>query len=472
MDLDPTKQFLLVKAVEEADRDGEVIPIDDRVLADDDGDLTGQLLERSSGIYATLSRKHPLQTSTAMALTSSSAWANVAIVVVAFLFGLATKQLGPERRINVLAFPLLGILAWNLLVYAAALVGTIFRKWPSPVSRALAGLVRSITDRGLRRLDGGGDNVLATGLSRYVSRWYELTADAKVGRLRAALHLAAAALAIGVIAGMYLNGFAYQYLAAWESTFLSADGVRSMFSTLFAPASAISGIAVAEIAEIRAMELKAGEEGMPAADWIHLFAITVGLFVFLPRLGMAWWEARRAARVGRIDFRAGSLSYIEKLMKTREGGNLVARLFPHRMELGSKDRDHLRALAHQMWGGQLWVEFEDPIGYGEEEAQFEGADYQVLVLNFSATPEDESQGRLVRRFRAQLGGAGLVLLSVAPFRERFGGLAEFDRRLGERRDAWEAVLGRAGVGFALDDGDADETRSTAAKVMLDSSPDA
>ena len=120
-----------------------------------------------------------------------------------------------------------------------------------------------------------------------------------------------------------------------------------------------------------------------------------------------------------------------------------------------------------MWGGQLWVEFADPISYGDEDdAQFDQADYQVLVLNFSATPEEESQGRLVRRFWDQLRGVGLVLLEAAPFRERFGELGEFERRLAERRAAWDGILGKAGVRFAVLDGDLDETRIVAEDVLL------
>ena len=216
------------------------------------------------------------------------------------------------------------------------------------------------------------------------------------------------------------------------------------------------------------MELKSGDEGVPAANWIHLFAITVALLVVLPRLCLAFVSHKKAAKLtAGIDHREVAADYIASLLKTREGGNLVARIVPHRMELGSKERDRLRAFAHRLWGGQLWVEFSDPISYGDEdEAEFEAADYQVLVLNFSATPEEESQGRLVRRFLDQLKGTGLVLVEAAPFRERFGDLGEFDRRMAERRSAWDGILGKSGIGFAVLDGDLEETRITAEEVLL------
>ncbi len=470
MESDATKQFLLVRSVEEADREGSVIPLDERGFQDSGAETSdGQMLEeRTRRLFAGLADRFPNPVRSAMTATSSHGWIKIALILGAFLLGLATKQLGPERRVNVLAFPLFGLLAWNLVVFAATLFGGLFLRRSAPGGPALRGLVDRSAERVVRRIEGATDQTLASGLSRFVSLWYELTAKARIASARSALHLGAAALSIGVIAGMYWNGLAYQYLAAWESTFLAPEGVHALFANLFTPASAISGIPVPEMEQIRAMELKAGDEGVPAASWIHLFAITVGLFVVLPRLLLALVARRQAAGLeAAIDPQSVAGDYIAKLLKTREGGNLMARIIPHRMELGSKERDRLRAFAHQLWGGQLWVEFADPIAYGDEdEACFEKADYQMLVLNLSATPEDESQGRLVRRFRAQLAGDGLVLLEGAPFRERFGGLGEFDRRLGERVEAWQAVLGRAGVAFALYDGDADAARSAAGEAMM------
>jgi len=466
MEFDDTKKFLLVRAVEEADREGGVIPLDDRSVREGEGDDPNKLLDRADRLFGNLEAAHPRQVGAAVSATASHSWVKIVIILVAFAVGIATKQLGPEKRVNVLAFPLLGVLAWNALVYLFAIGGAFFHK--AKGSALLGGVVSKFAERAMRRIESKGDRELESGLSRFVGAWYQLTASARVCSLRSSLHLGAAALSVGVVAGMYWNGLAFQYLAAWESTFLGPDGVHGLFAALFAPASAISGIPLPGIEEIRAMELKTGDEGVSAAPWIHLFAITVGMFVVVPRLLMAWRFHRKSrAQEAAIDFREVAPEYIDRLLRTREGGNLIARLFPHRMELGSKERDRLRALVHQIWGGKLVVEFEDPILYGDEdEAQFEAGDYQLLVLNFSATPEEESQGRLVKRFRDQLSRTGLVILDAQPFRERFGGLGEFERRKEERRSAWESILGRSGVGFAIFDGSADETRLAASDVML------
>ena len=37
------------------------------------------------------------------------------------------RELGPERKINLLSFPLIGIIAWNLLVYLGEIL-ILFRK--------------------------------------------------------------------------------------------------------------------------------------------------------------------------------------------------------------------------------------------------------------------------------------------------------------------------------------------------------
>ena len=62
-----------------------------------------------------------------------------AIVAAALLLGLATNALGPERRINLLAVPLLGLLAWNLATYAvtalAALLRSVRRDGDAPVAQ-------------------------------------------------------------------------------------------------------------------------------------------------------------------------------------------------------------------------------------------------------------------------------------------------------------------------------------------------
>ena len=64
------------------------------------------------------------------------------------------------------------------------------------------------------------------------------------------LHLAAAATALGVIAGLHTRGLAFEYRASWESTFLGAEQVDALLSVTLAPGSWLTGIPVPDVAAI------------------------------------------------------------------------------------------------------------------------------------------------------------------------------------------------------------------------------
>src|SRR4029079_6158167 len=77
------------------------------------------------------------------AVLAASRWpesAAIGVVLLAALLGVATDAVGSSGRINLLAPPLLGLLAWNLGVYAV-LAGSALRGGagePGPLRRALA----------------------------------------------------------------------------------------------------------------------------------------------------------------------------------------------------------------------------------------------------------------------------------------------------------------------------------------------
>ena len=51
-------------------------------------------------------------------------WANWAVPLAALVLGFLSHRLDGER-LNILAFPLLGMLAWNLLVYVWLAIGAV-----------------------------------------------------------------------------------------------------------------------------------------------------------------------------------------------------------------------------------------------------------------------------------------------------------------------------------------------------------
>jgi hypothetical protein len=202
-----------------------------------------------------------------------AAWGLLAMVC-GFGLGVAIDQLGPPQRVNLLAPAVWAVVAWNFLVYLALVL-------PSPVPGIRAGLARWV--------QGGSDEIHTL--------WARHAAPLTLSRLALLLHLAAAALALGLIAGLYLRGLVLDYRAGWQSTFLDAPTVQTLLDALLAPARALTGIAVPDVAPLQL--LPGADAKASAAPWIHLLAATLMLAVVLPRLLLAVVAGSRAAGLAR-----------------------------------------------------------------------------------------------------------------------------------------------------------------------------
>jgi Protein of unknown function (DUF2868)/Domain of unknown function (DUF3482) len=215
------------------------------------------------------------------------AWVWLAIVL-GLAAGLLADQLGAPQRVNLLAPAVWAVVGWNLLVYLGLLL-------PLPK----LGLRDALARLGL----GGDEGVPAL--------WAQHAGPLMGQRAALVLHAAAAALALGLMAGLYLRGLVLDYRAGWQSTFLNAEQVQQALSLLLAPAGLVTGIAVPDVVPLRVGP--GGEATASAAPWIHLYAATLGLFVALPRALLAW-RAGAAARHGARHFRLPlSAPYFEAL---------------------------------------------------------------------------------------------------------------------------------------------------------------
>ena len=200
------------------------------------------------------------------------AWVLLALVL-GFTAGLLADQLGAPQRVNLLAPAVWVVVAWNLLVYVSLGLSAVV---PLPGTGLRAALAR---------LAHRGDGVAAL--------WARHAEPLSLRRLALVLHAAAAALALGLMAGLYLRGLVLDYRAGWQSTFLDAAQVQSLLGGLLAPASLLTGITLPDVAPLRV-----GPDGVAqasAAPWIHLYAATLGLFVLLPRSLLALRAAGAAA---------------------------------------------------------------------------------------------------------------------------------------------------------------------------------
>ena len=372
-------------------------------------------------------------------------------LLLAFAAGLVVDHVGSAQRINLLAPPVWALIVWNLAVYAALLL----RRWLAPRSvgalrRELSGWVTHwVSRRRARR--AGADGSSAPAWQAFGADWAATSAPLQGARAALVLHLAAAALALGLLAGLYLRGLVLDYRVGWQSTFLDAATVQSLLSTLLAPASALSGIAVPDVAGIEALRLApgavSGSAAAPAAAWIHLYALQLLLLVLLPRLALALWAAHRVRALRRDLPLPLHEPYFARLLRQQRGGHARLRVWPHARVPDAQASVALRALLRRVCGDDMSLHIEPAVAYGAEDevaAPPDDGALRVVLCDLGATPEPESQGRLLRAL-----GQPLLLLDEAAFVRRFGAGSP---RLAQRREAWSALadsLGCAVVGVDL-----------------------
>lgn len=378
-------------------------------------------------------------------------WTAWALVLAAFALGAASDAIGARHRVNVLAPPLLGLLAWNLAVYAAIAVRAPFslaRRKPSrhgPVARLVA---RAARIAGARATAGAE----ASPLARFALDWARASAKLDAARVARVLHAGAIAFALGALCGMYVRGLGLEFRAGWESTFLDAPAVQALLTLVLGPASTLTGIALPDAARLEAMRFPASA-GEPAAGWIHLYAVTVGLVVLLPRLVLAIAGGLREHRLAARFPLSLDDAYFASLVRAHRGEAATVVAIAHAQAPSPQAVLGLRAMLAAVLGARTALTVTRPVGYGDEESTASaltqaaaGGQAPTLVVALfasTATPEAQAQGTFVDTLSAALpaGATLLALVDESAFVARFGsadpGAA---RRRQERCSTWSRFL--------------------------------
>jgi hypothetical protein len=371
-------------------------------------------------------------------------WVGVAIVVAAFLAGMAFNRIGSGQRINLLAPPVLALLAWNVAVYALLLVAPLVRA--GKAHEVAGGGVRRMVARlagGAVRLPRDRTGPLGEAVAGFASDWTRFSAPLYAARTARILHFAAAAFATGVIAGLYLRGLAVEYRATWESTFLEPSTVHALLSFALWPGTLVTGIPVPSIDAITAIRSGSQPASENAASWLHLLAATVAVVVVVPRLvlgALAWTvEHRRSSRV-KLPLNE---PYFNRIVRGFKGGPVRLKVVPYSYHVPPASLTGLQSVVARTFGGSAAMVCASPVNYGEEDslppsALPDGGGPAIALFNLAATPEHEAHGRLLDAMRkAAAGHPVVVLIDEAAFRARNPGDA---RRLEERRAAWRDIL--------------------------------
>jgi hypothetical protein len=483
---DTLRTVLMVRAVEEVDRAGTILPSGDRAQATrdavralgegveeatliaDDRLLGRALGERAERLARPLVERFPI-VEEALGRTRTPAWALAALLLVAFATGIGLSALDGSRRINILAFPFLGLIAWNLFTYLVLGGSWIRARFGKRVPSAGAGsrwaqrlFARRVEPllRKTRRVHV----VLAEALAAYAAGYARHCGPHVARHARRWLHLAAAAVAVGLIVGLYVRGTVLRYEAGWESTFLGPAEVQSVLGVLFAPVAGWSGVELpATLAEVEQLRWTAVGGGGDAAPWIHLIALSLALYVVLPRLLLATLATVGLWRLDRIvslpdDLRGYAADVLRGSGLIRSLG--VASVTPYAYEPSDAS---LAGLARWLQGatGTTEIERRTSLRYGEEDmagpafaiGAHRVADMHVVLMNLAATPEAENHGVVIAAardaaHRARPPAGVRIVIDESPYAARLSADASLASRLEERRRLWRNFV--AGYGLEAD----------------------
>ena len=327
----------------------------------------------------------------------------------AMVAGYALSGLGQEAELNLLALPLVGVLLWNGIIMAAALVWEL---WPAAKvgrgSEFLEWLATRVAPTPHERM---ADSETLTGLT--VDQRFARLASAPASerlqrRLRAWMHIAAALLALGSLAGLYARGWSREYRAVWESSILqSENSAQRFFGTLFAPAAVVLRLEL-PLTELEVMHRTGGRSmvAAPALPWIHLYAGTLLLLVIVPRAGLAGLTLLRARQVLEKRLRKlGWRSYLVRALRAVEGGGESVSVLIHATDAKPAHREVWTRGIHRHFGAMVQPEMIQ-VALGDEDdfvaAWRPETARVVVVFNLATTPEMEVQRRFVQDVRQAL----------------------------------------------------------------------
>ena len=284
---------------------------------------------------------------------------------------------------------------------------------------------------------------------RLVDDWSRISAPVYGARAARILHFAAAALAAGVLAGLYLHGIALEYRASWELTFLMPRVCTGCSKSRWHRARRSPAFP----------SRRPGDRGDPrasgenAARWLHLMAATVALLVIVPRLLLAlfaWLVERHRSTHLPL---ALDEPYFQRLLRGFRGGPARVYILPYSYTLPPAVTAGLERLVARAFGGSAAITTAAPVTYGGEDALATAGGHSKAPSSPCSTRRPRRNAKLTAPFSPIAGprersGTVVALVDESAFRARLG---TEPARLEERRQAWRELCADRHVPCAFAD---------------------
>jgi hypothetical protein len=330
------RKVLLIQAIEETDRRGEALPLTERIDATRAvigknpppvetqaeaplSSATEWLLVRRADLLLRSLRERSPGIDHVLAIAGGAIAVDRSLLVIGFALGVLLSFLDGRDGINILAPVLIVLIAWNLLVYVLMYGRRASSSW---LARLYSRWARSHFERLLNH-SSRFNAPLAPGLRRFAGDWWEVAQPLFAARGRRLLHLCAASVALGLVAGYYFREHILLAPAGWaDGSLLGPTTAHALLTLLYGPAALLVGIALPTTEGIAQLRWTVGSHGGgDATVWVHLIAWTAALYIILPRLLAALIATFGLWRLSRrLPVPPGVASYVRTLFAAERFG--------------------------------------------------------------------------------------------------------------------------------------------------------
>lgn len=331
-------------------------------------------------------------------------WAGLAVALGALLAGFATDYLAAQPHIDIVEWPLVLLMGWNLLVFAAGATAWLWRvgrgsgaqgPWAAWLGRWWAAALLGLRGASARPW-----------LSDFKHAWAALSAPLQGARVRLFTHLTALLFALGALASLLARGISEEYRAGWKTTYAFVNGelLHAIVSVVLAPGAWLLGLPIPDAQHIASLRMPQSP-GEIAEPWIALYAASVLAWVVLPRLGLVGLNALARWRLCRAFPMPMVSAYFTALHAAWQDQRIGVVVVPFRYELSPGIRSRLATLLERVYGLSVDIAIEPPVIMGKDATDWKQALHReghvavVVLFNLAATAESDAHGVLLQQLR-------------------------------------------------------------------------
>lgn len=364
--------------------------------------------------------------------------------LLAFLIGLGSNYFGSGNKVNLWLNPFTGFLFWNLGVFLflaiKAVLASLQNKHASlglePTNKISSLIINKLSRHmpahiALEKVPP----VLVRTQVAFRREWFRLFGKYPMAKLTRLLHILAILFTVGIIAGMYVRGFASNYEFTWDSTFVSPETRSFWVNLVFGPVLWVAKPLFP--AGLPAFESNNGSE------WIHIFTVAAILYIALPRAILACVVHFRIQKMRQHLSLPFEDQVWQSLYAEADTRDQPLHFVFYSYSLPPKQIDQFanmlkKALPGSYAKGEIYDVSWGDIALEDLGERTSGA--WMMVFNGAQTPEEDVHGEFCQNLLQAIpqNGEGALLFLVDSSRVP-------SERVDQRRENWDRVFSKHGI---------------------------